>query len=110
MEQPGHGCNTTDFAFTMHEDRSVLHVTATDCRQHLQNFKAAAYAQQLQRLTQLYRLDLERATSQMKKKVIEIDRALVSNSQETILDDPEKFQAFIWSFGKEMHVGVHRWN
>ena len=44
------------------------------------------------------------------KKVIEIDRDIVSNSQETILDDPEKFQAFIWSFGKEMHTGVHRWN
>ena len=63
----------------------------------------------LQTLSQLYRLDLERATLAMKKKASQIDEALASDSQETILDNPEKFQEFVSSFEKEIRAGNHKW-
>lgn len=91
----------------MRGDRSVLHMATSVCHQYLQDFKAAAYAEQLKRPIQVYRHDLKRATLSMKKMATQIDRALAIDSQETTLDDPEKFQAFIWSFVEEIRAGIY---
>lgn len=106
----GHLFDTTDFASAMHEDRVVQRMPPSECLQPNSSIVGAAeYAKLLQKLTQLYQLDLRRAVLRMKKMVTQIEEALISHSRETVLDDPEKFQALVWSFGKEMRAGIQNW-
>jgi hypothetical protein len=64
----------------------------------------------VQKLAQLYQLDLERAVLSMKRMVTQIEETLASDSQQKfVLDNLEKFQAFVWSFGKEIRAGIHKW-
>ena len=102
MVRPGHPCDTTDSASAIREDCVMLRTAASTIRQHqASTLLVIGYAKRLQILSQSLRLELKRATSSMKKKVSQIEEALGSVSQETILDDPEKFQASIESLEKD---------
>ena len=103
-------CDTTESAPTMREDRIVPRMTTSECFQHHTSIgRAAVYSKHLRSLAHRYQFDLEHATWSMKMKVFQINQALASHSHETILDNPVKFQAFVWPFGEEMRAGIRRW-